>query len=741
MITDSQQLLADYAANGSERAFQELVARYVDFVYCTAIRLVEGDTHRAEDVAQTVFVDLSRAAASLSTNSTLGGWLHRHTCFVARTVMRGERRRLARERQALEMSALDNHPDNALAEIAPVLDEAINELGADDRDAILLRFFERRNLRSIGEALGINENVAQKRVARAVQELATLLKRRGFTLPAAALATGLAAGAVTAAPAGLALSITGTVFASAGATGGTGLTSAKVAVMAKLKVGVICATLAAGLVTVLFLQHQSKARLPAESASAPELTMQPESAASQPPEPAVQETASPPAQAPQPQAGSAAPPPATPYVEVAAPSARPSVDVPEQPVVEHPILPLQRLNARSGSKVRIEGTANLIHPTWQVESPIIGGSLELGPGFPLAAGQPLEPGAVPAQARVFISVRSLKSVEKDGRPYSDKMDEAMYASLRSEQYPAIRFDLMELLLKGATNSNRVLQYELEARGALAIAGVTNEVTMPVFVLPEANGRIRVSGDLSLKMTWFRISPPDLNLVVGHIKVGDDVSIKFDWVVAPSSTAANLAQQGLVPLVLELPAPAFKGKPKDLRIGPNVEPLSDKPRAPMMVPPDLQNLAPGSSVTCSDRNISADNLAKITDSDKEAYDRCIIYLRKGTQWVQMDFGSPQEFFALAIWHAHDMPKIYHDVMVRVSDDPNFIKNVRTVFNNDPDNSSGLGAGTNREYVETYEGKLINAKGFKARYIRFYSKGSTESALNEYTEIEVYGRQAQ
>ncbi len=306
-MTDSQQLLAEYAANGSERAFQELVVRYIDLMYSTAIRLVDGDTHRAKDVAQTVFLDLSRTAEKLSPNSRLGGWLHRHTCFVARTVMRGERRRQARERQAMEMSALNNHADMALAEIAPILDEAINELGADDRDAILLRFFERRNLRSVGEALGINENVAQKRVARAVQELATLLRRRGFTLPVAALATGLAAGAVTAAPAGLALSIAGTVFAGAGAAGGAGLTSAKVAVMAKIKVGVICATLAAGLVTVLFLQHQSKARLRAESA--PEPTVQPESAASQPPEPAVQEPASRPAQAQQPQARSAAPPP------------------------------------------------------------------------------------------------------------------------------------------------------------------------------------------------------------------------------------------------------------------------------------------------------------------------------------------------------------------------------------------------------------------------------------------------
>ena len=98
------------------------------------------------------------------------------------------------------------------------------------------------------------------------------------------------------------------------------------------------------------------------------------------------------------------------------------------------------------------------------------------------------------------------------------------------------------------------------------------------------------------------------------------------------------------------------------------------------------------------------------------------------------------FALVIWHAHNMAKVYHDVIVQVADDPDFTEKVRTVFNNDLDNSSGLGVGSDREYFETHEGKLINARGIKARYIRFYSNGSTESALNEYTEIEVYGRQA-
>ena len=209
--------------------------------------------------------------------------------------------------------------------------------------------------------------------------------------------------------------------------------------------------------------------------------------------------------------------------------------------------------------------------------------------------------------------------------------------------------------------------------------------------------------------------------------------------APKDKPATAAGD-LVPLALKLPAPAFKGTPKDLQVGPNVEPLSDKPRPPMMVPAGLKNIAPGSKVTCSDKNVTGENVAKLTDGDKDASDQSIIFVHKGTQWVQMDFGGPQEIFAVVIWHAHNMAKVYHDVIVQVADDADFIENVRTVFNNDSDNTSGLGVGTDREYFETYEGKLINAKGIKTRYIRFYSKGSTESALNEYTELEVFGRPA-
>ncbi len=198
----------------------------------------------------------------------------------------------------------------------------------------------------------------------------------------------------------------------------------------------------------------------------------------------------------------------------------------------------------------------------------------------------------------------------------------------------------------------------------------------------------------------------------------------------------------VPLKLTLPAPAFKGTPKDIQTNSYTEPYDpSKPRPPFMVPPGLKNVAQGAKVTCSDKNATPEALAKLTDGDKEASEQSIIYLRKGTQWVQFDLGSPQELFAIVIWHAHNSAKIYHDVVVQVADDQDFIQNVRTIFNNDQDNTSGLGVGKDLEYFESNEGKLIDAKGVKARYVRCYSKGSTESALNEYTEVEIYGRPAQ
>jgi len=214
-------------------------------------------------------------------------------------------------------------------------------------------------------------------------------------------------------------------------------------------------------------------------------------------------------------------------------------------------------------------------------------------------------------------------------------------------------------------------------------------------------------------------------------------------IVPALLAEDAAKPAgdLVPLALKLPAPGFKGTPKDVETNAFTEPLSDKPRPAMMVPSGLKNLAPGSKITCSDKTAASDALAKVVDGDKEASDQSIIFLRKGTQYIQLDFGSPQELYAAVVWHAHNSAKIYHDVIVQVANDPDFIDKPQILYNNDRDNTSGLGVGTDREYFETHEGRLINMKGVKARYVRFYSKGSTESALNEYTEIEVYGRAAQ
>src|ERR1035438_3767406 len=200
--------------------------------------------------------------------------------------------------------------------------------------------------------------------------------------------------------------------------------------------------------------------------------------------------------------------------------------------------------------------------------------------------------------------------------------------------------------------------------------------------------------------------------------------------------------GLVPLILDLPKAAFVGTPpNDLQTNSYTEPYDpNKLRPPMLVPPGLKNVARGSKLTCSDTNATAETLAKLTDEDKDAYDQSIIFLRRGTQYVQMDLGSPHEVFAIVIWHAHNMLKVYHDVIVQVADDPDFKQSVHTLFNNDQDNTSGVGVGTDREYFETREGKLIDAKGIKARYLPFYSRGSTNGGLNEYTEIEVYGRPA-
>src|SRR4051812_39656377 len=213
------------------------------------------------------------------------------------------------------------------------------------------------------------------------------------------------------------------------------------------------------------------------------------------------------------------------------------------------------------------------------------------------------------------------------------------------------------------------------------------------------------------------------------------------VLAAMFTAGAAGAENMVPLDVKLPGASFKGTPPaNMPTNSYTEPYSDAPPAPTMVPAGLQNLASKAKLSSSSSNVMNGPLDKLVDGDKEPSEGSVVVLRKGTQWVQMDLGAPAEIFAVVIWHAHGSTKVYHDVIVRVSDDPDFKKDVKTVFNNDQDNSSALGAGKDLEYFETQFGKRIDAKGVKGRYVRFYCKGSTESALNEYTELEVYGRPA-
>ena len=265
-MTDDGQLLQQYTRERSESAFGELVTRHIDLVYSVALRVAGGDSHLAQDVTQTVFLDLARKATSLPQDAVLAGWLYRHAWFTAAKMVRTERRRQTREQTAMEMRALDDNTGSPWELIAPHLDEGLNQLSASDRDAIVLRFFKQQDFRVIGAALGVSEDTAQKRVSRALEKLRGVLSKRGATLTATALASALAAEAVVAAPAGLAISVTTTALAGA-ATVGTGLSLAtiKTIAMTKLQVGVVGVILIAGLATPLLLQHQSLSRMREEN--------------------------------------------------------------------------------------------------------------------------------------------------------------------------------------------------------------------------------------------------------------------------------------------------------------------------------------------------------------------------------------------------------------------------------------------------------------------------------------------
>ena len=199
------------------------------------------------------------------------------------------------------------------------------------------------------------------------------------------------------------------------------------------------------------------------------------------------------------------------------------------------------------------------------------------------------------------------------------------------------------------------------------------------------------------------------------------------------TATAALAQDQVPLKTDLPHPLFVGTPVPIKV-PNLEPTQKGKRPDFLVPAGTVNLAKGKKVTASDSDPVIGTLDLITDGDKEGDEGSWVELGPGKQWVQIDLEKPSDIAAVIVWHFHSQARVYSDVVVQVSDDPKFEKDVTTIFNDSVDGGKDLA------YIETYEGKLIDAKGAKGRYVRLYSKGNTTNKMNHYIEVEVFGKPA-
>jgi RNA polymerase sigma factor (sigma-70 family) len=260
------ELLARYTNHNAEDAFSEIVRRHVNLVYSTALRHLRSP-ELAEEVSQSVFTQLVRDACRLAPDTILAAWLYKVTHGTALNVVRREARRRLREQIASEMTAM-NAPTTDWTQIEPFLDEAMHALSDTDRGAVLLRYFENKSLREVGEALGTSDDTAQKRVGRAVDRLREFLAKRGVTIGASGLVVVISANAVQAAPAGLAAAISaGVVLAGTAVSASAISTTTSAVVMSTYQKALITMAIAAGLATPLVIQHRAETKLREENTS------------------------------------------------------------------------------------------------------------------------------------------------------------------------------------------------------------------------------------------------------------------------------------------------------------------------------------------------------------------------------------------------------------------------------------------------------------------------------------------
>ena len=201
-------------------------------------------------------------------------------------------------------------------------------------------------------------------------------------------------------------------------------------------------------------------------------------------------------------------------------------------------------------------------------------------------------------------------------------------------------------------------------------------------------------------------------------------------------ARPAAAQDVAPLEVEFPPPFLIGTPVPIRV-PHLEAPNTRPPE-IMVPADVTNLAAGKEVTSSSDFLIIGELEFATDGDKYSEEGYFVELDTGLQWLQVDLAKEAELYAAVVWHFHSQKRVYHDVIIQISDDPEFATNVTTVFNNDHDDSAGMGQGADPAYIETNRGRLIPVDAVSGRYVRAYSQGNTTDDLNHVVEVDVFGR---
>ena len=205
---------------------------------------------------------------------------------------------------------------------------------------------------------------------------------------------------------------------------------------------------------------------------------------------------------------------------------------------------------------------------------------------------------------------------------------------------------------------------------------------------------------------------------------------------PATPAAPGGTVGGVKLTTALPPELIEGTPKPMSVPNLVQAPTAEPE--FFVPAGTVLLSKGKKVTSSDDNPIIGTLNLITDGEKDAGEGYFVELLDGKQWVQIDLEKTADISAIWMWHFHSQKRAYHDVIVQISDDPKFATGVTTVFNNDYDESSKMGKGSDAPYVESRYGKIVDGKGTKGRYVRLYSMGNTSNEMNHYIEVEVYGK---